>query len=698
MPLSLHRPLADVPHVTRHHVTRLKKLGIVTVEDLLYHPPFRYEDFATTYAIADLTADTNATVVGTVTDVSVKRLRGRKLSITTVTLTDDTGSVTAIWFNQSFIASSTHVGAMVRVSGRVLYNEKNGLHMSAPAMERAQREPTSTGRLVPVYPETAGITSKWLRWQIHMILAADVDVPEPLPDDLRARLHLPTRKNALKLMHYPRTDADYRLAHKRFMFEEMFLLQLMMLQLRARLAEKRAPTIARDDALVKKFLATLPFAPTDAQRKSAFAILTDMTQPVPMHRLLNGDVGAGKTLVAMIAALAVANARKQVAVLAPTEVLARQHFTTFVTTLAPFEHEVALFTGAYKTHGAHPALTRETTRDAMLKKIRAGDIRIVIGTHALLQDDVVFDDLALIIVDEQHRFGVAQRAALTRKSMHAADTTPATTTHLLTMTATPIPRTFALALFGDLHVSVLDEKPANRKPIITRIVAPTEQTQAYARITRELAAGRQAYVILPLVEQSDTLKNVKAAVQEYERLAGDIFADFTVGLMHGRLKPKEKDTLMKDFAAGRVRILVSTSVVEVGVDVPNATVMIIENAERFGLSQLHQFRGRIGRGEHQSYCFLFSSQPRNPRLRALSTHTDGFTLAEIDLRLRGPGELLGTRQSGIPDGVMKNITNTKLIAITRDEAKAVLQNDPFLERHPLLRDAVDACAARTHYE
>lgn len=696
---TLSTPLAQLPRVTPHHATRLAKMGLTTVRDLLYHFPFRYEDFATIYPITNLVADTNATIVGTVTDIAVKRLRGRKLSITTVTLTDDTGNISAMWFNQSFIATSTRIGQSYRLSGKVAYNDQNGLHFSAPAIERAQREPTSTGRLVPTYPETAGITSKWLRWQIHMLLAQDaLTVPDPLPDNLRKRLHLPTRIHALKLMHYPRTDTDYLLAHKRFMFEEMLLLQLLMLRLRSRIAAQRAPIIPRNDALIKKLLATLPFTPTDAQRKSAFSILTDMAQPVPMHRLLNGDVGAGKTLVALIAALAVADCGKQVAILAPTEVLAQQHFATFVKLLAPFDIDVALLTSTYKSHGTHPALLHTTTRDALRTRIRTGATRVIIGTHALLQEDVTFSDLALIVVDEQHRFGVAQRAALTQKSIAAPDATPTTIPHLLTMTATPIPRTFALALFGDLHVSVLDEKPGNRKEIITRIIPPSAQEEAYTHIKSDIDAGRQAYIILPLVEESDALKNVKAATQEYERLAAGVFANYTLGLMHGRLKSKDKEKLMKDFAENRINVLVSTSVVEVGVDVPNATVMVIENAERFGLSQLHQFRGRIGRGDHQSYCFLFSAHVRSPRLRALVTHADGFTLAEIDLKLRGPGAFLGTRQSGIPDGAMKNITNTKLIALTRDEAKRIVENDPHMTAHPILRDAVDDLAARTHYE
>ncbi|MEA3322985.1 MAG: ATP-dependent DNA helicase RecG, partial [Patescibacteria group bacterium] len=418
----------------------------------------------------------------------------------------------------------------------------------------------------------------------------------------------------------------------------------------------------------------------------------------PMNRLLNGDVGAGKTLVAAIATIQALSEGHQVAILAPTEVLARQHFNTFLTLFEKYDYSIGLLTGSHKTYGSHPALVQDTTRQQMLKLIASGDIQLVIGTHAVIQEDVAFDDLTFIVVDEQHRFGVAQRATLTQKSMDSDDGNKKTVPHFLTMTATPIPRTFALALFGDLDVSLLDEKPGNRKEIKTQLVHSNNQSEIYDFIKKEIKNGRQAYIILPLVEESDALKNVKAAKEECARLKKDVFKKQKLGLMHGRLKSKEKEKLMTDFKDGHVDILVSTSVVEVGVDVPNATVMIIENAERFGLSQLHQFRGRIGRDKYQSYCFLFSDHANSQRLRSMEKYSDGFKLAEIDLKLRGPGEFLGAQQSGIPDGAMKNISNTKLVTLARTHAKDVLVSDPLFKKHPQLKKEVTQLYKNVHME
>ncbi|HIP50195.1 MAG TPA: DEAD/DEAH box helicase, partial [Candidatus Pacebacteria bacterium] len=363
-----------------------------------------------------------------------------------------------------------------------------------------------------------------------------------------------------------------------------------------------------------------------------------------------------------------------------------------------YDYTIGLLTGTHKIYGSHPALIQETTRQKMLKLITSGDTNLVIGTHAVIQEDVVFKDLALIVVDEQHRFGVAQRAKLIQKSMDSDNGNKKTVPHFLTMTATPIPRTFALALFGDLNVSLLDEKPGNRKEIKTSFVQPSKQNEIYDFIKKEISNGRQAYIILPLVEESDALKNVKAAKEEYKRLSKDVFTNESLGLMHGRLKSREKEKLMTDFKKGRIDILISTSVVEVGVDVPNATVMIIENAERFGLSQLHQFRGRIGRGKHQSYCFLFSQNSNSHRLRAMEKYSDGFKLAEIDLKLRGPGEFLGSQQSGLPDGAMKNIANIKLVTLARTHAKDLLISDPSLKKHRLLKKEMSRFYKNVHME
>lgn len=691
-------PLKELPRISPQYAKRLEKMNLITVKDLLYHFPTRYEDFATIFQIADLTADTQATVLGTISNISTRNIPKRHLSITTATISDDTGSINIVWFNQTFIENSLDENKQYRLSGKVSFNTTSGLHFSAPNIERAERTPTSTGRLVPIYPETAGVTSKWLRWQIHMILSQNVSMEDPLPQDILTDLHLPRLETAIKFVHYPRTMTDVEYAHKRFVFEEMLILQLIILRTRARLSKEKAITIPLNDDLIKNFVASLPFTPTDVQRKSAYQILTDMSKPVPMNRLLNGDVGTGKTLVAMIAALACAKAGSQIAILAPTEVLALQHFNNFLNFFEPYNISIGLLTGAYKMHGDHPALIQNITRPNMLTQIKNGDITIVIGTHAIIQEDVVFRNLALIIVDEQHRFGVAQRAKLAQKSMESNDGSAKTVPHFLTMTATPIPRTFALALFGDLHVSLLDEKPRDRKEIITRIIHPNQQKEIYNFIKKEISTGRQAYIVLPLVEESDALQNVKAAKEEFIRLSQDVFPQLHIGLMHGRLKAKEKEKLMSDFKSNKINILVSTSVIEVGVDVPNATIMIIENAERFGLSQLHQFRGRIGRGDYQSHCFLFSTHFNSQRLRAMEKFTDGFKLAEIDLSLRGPGEFLGSQQSGLPDGAMRNISNIKLVTLTRKYAKELLKKDPFLTDHIHLSARVTSLYERTHFE
>ncbi len=696
--ITLDTLLSELPRITPAHAKKLLRLNLVTVKNLLHHFPSRYEDFATIYPISDLSADMNATVVGIISEMKTNRIPKRHLTVTNATISDDSGSISIVWFNQSFIENSLHVGNAYRLSGKVAYNTKNGLHFSAPNIERTERKPTSTGRLVPTYPETAGITSKWLRWQIHMILATEIDLLDALPENIVTELHLPKLSTALKLIHYPRSLEDVEYARKRFVFEEMFILQLITIRTRSQLAKEKSYIIPFDEKLVQQFVQNLPFVPTDAQKKSAYQILTDLSKPVPMNRLLNGDVGSGKTLVALIAALECAKSGYQIAILAPTEVLALQHFNTFLTFFEKYEISIGLLTGAYKMEGAHPALTQNITRSAMLSRIKNGDIKIVIGTHAIIQEDVAFHNLSLIIVDEQHRFGVAQRAKLAQKSIESNDGNKKTVPHFLTMTATPIPRTFALALFGDLHVSLLDEKPKNRKEIITKIIHPERQSVVYDFIKKEIAFGRQAYIVLPLVEDSDALQNVKSAKAEFDRLSKDVFSTYSLGLMHGRLKAKEKEKLMADFKNNKINILISTSVIEVGVDVPNATIMIIENAERFGLSQLHQFRGRIGRGNHQSHCFLFSTHFNSQRLHAMEKHTDGFRLAEIDLALRGPGEFLGSQQSGLPDGAMKNISNIKLITLTRKYAKSLLTEDPFMKKHPLLAKEITHLYERIHLE
>ncbi len=692
--MTLDTPLLNLPRVQKSYAPKLAKLGLETVGDLLRHFPVRYSDLSIITPIHDLIEDSAQTVLVNVEDVKARRIPGRKMHLTTASFSDASGFVRATWFNQPYIAKSLHLGAQVRLSGMVK-SDKKGLFFSSPDVERAERIPTSTGCIVPVYRETRGLTSKWIRWQIQMILDALNDIPDILPQEIIAQQDFPELDNAFHMIHFPENAEDVIASQRRFAFEDLFLLQIIALRARALLSKERAFAIPFQEKRITSFVQSLPYTLTDAQRKSSFQIIKDLEKATPMNRLLNGDVGAGKTIVAAIAALNVATTGKQVAILAPTEVLARQHYNTLLELFRESEIDIALLTGAYKMHGNCPELSTTTTRPKLLARIKDGDEKIIIGTHALIQDDVIYNQLALVVVDEQQRFGVAQRSALidTARKGHRG-----VVPHFLTMTATPIPRTFALALFGDLSVSLLDEKPSDRKPIKTAVVPEHTSAKIYSFIADELSSGRQGYVILSLVEESKSLAGVKAATEEYTRLQKDIFPQYTLDLLHGRMKPKEKEAVMQRFQKGQTDLLVSTSVVEVGVDVPNASVMIIENAERFGLAQLHQFRGRIGRAQHQSYCFLFTKDKKNKRLQALEKYTDGFKLAEKDLEIRGPGEYIGTRQSGIPDGAMKNIANITLVTATREAARATLIADPQLTTTPALKSAVARFTQKVHME
>jgi ATP-dependent DNA helicase RecG len=688
--------LDTFPTVKKAHWYALKRLGIETVRDLFYHFPARYEDYSVTTPIADLMPDTRVTVEGTVTTLSAERTWKKKLLLTEATIEDATGTLRAIWFNQRFVQTVLKEGQTVRLSGKVV-RDRDGLVIQSPAFERSERAATHTGRLVPVYPETTGLTSKFLRWQIATIFGKLKAIPDPLDTAIITDLHLPDLRTALAYLHFPKNEKQVLLAQKRFAFEEMFFLQLKSLSVRATATAGQAVSIPLSPTDHQAFLATLGFTLTGAQEKAITEILTDLRGSHPMNRLLNGDVGSGKTVVAATAMYAVTLAGYQSALLAPTEVLATQHARTFERLFAPLGKNVALLTGSTST------LSGETiSRQSLVKAIEAGIPDIIIGTHAILEDAVRFQSLALIVVDEQHRFGVAQRAKLQEQAFESSDGSDSSIPHFLTMTATPIPRTLALTLFGNLDLSLLDEMPRDRKPIITRVAASeTAREKVYTFIEEEIQKGRQAFVIIPLVEASKAMEEVKAATSEHERLAKEVFPNRSLGLVHGRMKAKEKEAVMQAFKDGKLDILVATAVVEVGIDIPNATVMLIEGAERFGLSQLHQFRGRVGRGSDQSYCFLFPSDGKSPesaRLQALEKTTSGFELAEIDLKLRGPGAFLGTRQSGLPDIAMEHLSNVKLIQIAREKAASVLAADPTLSDHPLLRQALQTFEERIHLE
>ena len=719
-------PLRHIPKITPKYSQILERLGLFTVQDFLFYFPRRYDDFSQTVTLSEQYLHSVVTVSATVLKTKLSRLFRRKLTITEVIFEDENKvKLKAVWFNQPFILEAMPEGTEVRLSGKLEYKGKY-FFFSNPAWEKASREKTNTGQIVPVYPETPGITSKWIRWQMKIFLEKSPDLKDYVPEEIRQKLHLYSLPYALRQIHFPQNNEKLLIAQKTFAFREMFLMQAKTLQIKNIWERQTAIPLSCETQTIETFIANLPFTLTGAQRKASFEILEDLKKATPMNRLLNGDVGAGKTVVAAISALSALSQGYQVAILAPTEVLALQHFQSFSKLFENYDFNIALLTSSYKLISL-PKKTRNknseienlkliencklkianssgniisATRLKLLEAINSGIVQLTIGTHAIIQKDVAFKNLALVIIDEQHRFGVAQRAFLQQATLQLDDGEKKTIPHLLTMTATPIPRTMAITFFGSLDLSLLDEMPKNRKIVKTKIVLPAQRKQVYAFIRREIAAGRQAFVVLPFVEESKVLTEVKAATEEYKKLAL-IFPAYRLGLMHGRLKAKEKEKVMQEFKQQKSQILVSTSVVEVGIDVPNATIMLIENSDRFGLSQLHQFRGRVGRGEHQSYCFLFTestTQTSLERLRALEKSNDGFALSEIDLKMRGPGQLLGKAQSGLPDIAMQNLHNLKLIKIARAEAENILKIDPKLKKHPLIAKALEKFAKDVHLE
>jgi len=692
---NLEISLQNISFIEKKYLKKLERLGIKTVRDFLYYFPARYDDFSRLTSIADLETDQVATVSGKITDIQAIRTWKKRMSITESVVQDETGSLRVVWFNQPYIIQNIKKDSQVRLSGKISWDKK-GIFISSPAYELAKRAPTNTGRLVPVYSETRGITSKWMRWKISQLLKKYLaEIPEIIPHAILKRQKLIGVFESIQQLHFPDNLEKVKEAQKRMAFEEMFLIQLVSIQARKDWEKSRSISVSFDEKLIKKFVGSLPFKLTDAQKKSAFQILRDLEKKYPMNRLLEGDVGSGKTVVAAIAALEAMMAGYQTAIMAPTEVLAKQHFETFGKVLKGFSQKIGLLTNSESR-----TFWKKNTRKNFLGKIRRGEIKILIGTHSLIQDSVEFKNLALVIIDEQHRFGVAQRAQLQKAAGNLKDGLKKSVPHLLSMTATPIPRTLALAFFGNLDLSILDELPKGRKKIITEIIAPASRPKVYDFIRTEIKKGRQAFFIYPLIEESEKISG-KAATGEHENLSKNIFPDLKIGLLHGRMKPKEKEEVMNKFKDKELDILVSTSVIEVGVDVPNSTIMVIEGSERFGLAQLHQFRGRVGRSEYQSYCFLFidsASETTNKRLAALIESEDGFKLAEKDLEIRGPGEFIGKRQSGIADAAMRHLSDVKLIQQARIEAQSLFEFDPSLDRFPYLRNTLNNFDENIHLE
>ena len=667
--MNISAPLGQVKGVGEKTGAEFAAAGIHTIYDLITFLPRAYEDFSHVTSIADIKPG-KLTIKARCEKIATRPVR-RGLRITTATLADDSGKLQAVWFNQPYRETQLKSGEEFFFSGEFEFNY-NKYQLSNPSAEKVSEMPVQTDRILPTYRAVHGLKTTLVRKILNELRPLMTMVPETLPHSLVQSEKLVSHSDALLGMHFPETIEDIAKAKERIGFEELFALLLASQMNRIENAKLKGWHIPFDQAIVKSFVQNLPFELTGAQRIAAWDILQDFEKEIPMNRLLQGDVGSGKTVVAGLAARQAAHEGFQTAVMAPTEILASQHAETLNTLLAPFGVRVGLLTGSVKGKA----------RAALYSAIANGEVDVVVGTHALIQSTVHFHRLGFVVIDEQHRFGVNQRQALLSKSKHMP--------HLLAMTATPIPRSLALTVYGELDVSVLNELPKGRKPIETKIWSPNSRTQLYALIEAQLAVGRQAYVICSLIDNNpdNELKSVQA---EFKRLDQKEFKQRTVGLLHGKMKPAEKDAVMKRFATGEVDILVSTTVVEVGVDVPNATVILIEDADRFGLAQLHQLRGRVGRSVHQSYCYLMVSTSKSPsqRLKEVEKSNDGFYLAEVDLRLRGPGEIYGRAQHGELNLQVASLADTKLIARAQKAAKAFVTTGADLLQYKQLRTDVE---------
>lgn len=669
-------PIERVQGLTGKRGANLRKSGIESVTDLLLHAPRRYVDRSRTVALADLPLGEEVTVIGKVTKVSTRRPR-RNLTIVEATIHDGSGLLVATWFNQQFRTTQLTEGVEVALSGTV-ERYRGRLQMSSPDADVLDRPSESliTGRVMPIHPTAGGVRPGHMRRAIHNALLRARPITDPVPEEIRERLGLIDRDSAIGGIHFPADMTAADLARTRLVFDEFFRLEVALAVRKHRQIDAaEGITHSLEGGLVDEFIDVLPYLLTNAQKRVIAEIQDDMASPHPMHRLLQGEVGSGKTVVAMAALLTAVQGGYQGAVMAPTEVLAEQHFLGLAPMAVWVGVRMALLTGS------------SPDRETVLARIAEGTVDIVVGTHALIQEGVEFARLGLAVIDEQHRFGVHQRVQLKEK---ATGPDP----DLLIMTATPIPRTLSMTLYGDLDMSMLDEMPGGRLPVITRVVPPdaTPLAEVYGLIRQEVGLGRQVFVVCPLVEDSEKLQ-AASATAEHERLSR-VFSDLRVGLIHGQMRSADKEEVMGRVRAGEIDVLVSTTVIEVGIDIANATVMVVEDADRFGLSQLHQLRGRVGRGPHQSYCILIADPTTDEgrdRLAAMAASNDGFVLAEEDLRIRGQGTVFGARQAGMADLRLADILrDAELLISARREAFALVSGDPLLAGHPELAEEVRA--------
>jgi ATP-dependent DNA helicase RecG len=707
-----------------HQKNALKKLGLHTLKDLLYYFPSRYTDLSDIKHIRNIADGENVTLLGTISNLETKKGFKSKVPMGQATLSDITGHIKIVWFHQPYLARMLREGSIVRVTGKVSNHPTYGYTLNNPEVTKEDFLPIDTHDSLfsnsdttqkfgyPVYPETKGITSKWIYHTIQKIIKSGAleDITEYIPEEIIKKYNLPNLKTALIWIHAPQRKNDADAARKRFAFEEVFFIQLARQKERREYEDLFSYKLKIPKEDIKDFISRFPFKPTNAQSNTINSILEDFQKDKAMSRLVEGDVGSGKTFVAATVSYAVIKNRPvgqnfgniQVAYMAPTEVLATQLFESFIEYFKHTGISIGLITGSgcrkfpTKVASAQEPWTT-ISRSQLLKWVKNGEIPILVGTHALVSKSVEFEDLGLVIIDEQHRFGTNQRMKLAKKEGHAP--------HYLSMTATPIPRTLALTIYGDLDLSIIDEMPAGRKKVITEIVPPNKRDESYAKIHKELEAGHQAYVICPRIDEPDpdqekalAMKNVTT---EAKRLKKEVFQKYNIEVMHSKMSKQKKEEVMQDFKDHKIDILVSTSVIEVGVNVPNATSIIIEGAERFGLAQLHQLRGRVIRSNDQSYCYLFAeakTEKTMDRLKALTRAASGFELAELDLTLRGAGELGGGKQWGITDLGMEAIKNIKMVEAARNEAITLIEKDPKLESYPILLRTVEQKNITIHFE
>lgn len=705
-------PVEKHLRLDKGHVSALKRLNISSIRDLLYHFPSRYGYSSIPTYIKDIEDKQSVTIYGKIKHLETGKTFKSRKPIAQAIIEDDTGKAKIIWFNQPYLAKMISEDSLVRIDGVARKSKQEKTTFMNPKIEVIKEIPDIKGdslfsdgdhniRLYPTYSETKGITSLWFYHSIQKILKTINlnELNDPIPKEILDKYHLPPLSTALVWIHGPKKENDAISARKRFAFEEVFIIQIQKARERHEAKKGKTFAINTERQILNDFIDSLPFPLTNAQEKATKQILDDMSKTEPMTRLLEGDVGSGKTAVAAIASYATARTKPnqkynfgtvQTAYMAPTEILAKQQFESFIKNFQGSGMQIALITGSgcYKFPSkVNPQEATNISRSQLLKWVANGEITVVVGTHALIQKSVKFKNLGLVVIDEQHRFGTKQRKLLARKD----DLTP----HLLSMTATPIPRTLALTIYGDLDLSVLDELPANRALVETRIVLPKERDSVYEDIRERIKQGRQVFVICPRINEPDPNKAkaiyAKSAVEEAKRLKTEVFKEYKVKVVHGKMNTKEKDSAMKEFSEGKTNILVATSVVEVGVNIPNVTVMIIEGAERFGLAQLHQLRGRIARSHHQGECYLFTDSTNTKtaeRLKAFLKAKDGFILAELDLQLRGSGELSGGKQWGISDIGMEAIRNIKMVEYARNEAQELIKKDPYLKNHSMLEKEI----------